>query len=134
VISLFAAAFVLGLIFNAAPGAVFAESVKQNLCGGYQAALRVQLGSLLGDAVWAVLGLAGVGALLQWEAVRWPLGVASVAYLAWLAMDAWRCAIRCRRNRPCWMAQISSQFVMRWNAEMLSWKNNQWPALLCSSR
>lgn len=90
--TLFVAAFVLGLVFNAAPGAVFAETVRQGLRGGFRPAFAVQVGSLVGDGVWAVLGLAGVGVLLQVQALRWPIGLAGVAYLAWLSWDAWRSA------------------------------------------
>lgn len=91
-LALFVSAFFLGLIFNAAPGAVFAETVRQGVRGGYRAALAVQIGSLVGDAVWAVLGLIGVGLLLQLEALRWPVGMAGVAYLSWLAWDSWKAA------------------------------------------
>ena len=57
-LDLFLAALVLGFLFNAAPGAIFAESLRR----GIRAALplpRVQIGSLIGDFTWAVLGLAG---------------------------------------------------------------------------
>ncbi len=91
-LSLLAAAFALGLIFNAAPGAVFAETVRQGMRGGFRPALLVQLGSLAGDAAWAALGLAGVGFLLQLEALRVPIGIAGGVYLLWLAVDAWRAA------------------------------------------
>jgi len=90
--TLFAAAFVLGLVFNAAPGAVFAETVRQGVRGGFRPAFAVQVGSLVGDGVWAVLGLVGVGVLLQVDALRWPIGLAGVAYLTWLSWDAWRSA------------------------------------------
>lgn len=53
VLVLFASAFLLGLIFNAAPGAVFAETVRQGVRGGFRPALAVPLGSLAGDALWA---------------------------------------------------------------------------------
>jgi chemosensory pili system protein ChpE/L-lysine exporter family protein LysE/ArgO len=90
--TLFVSAFLLGLIFNAAPGAVFAETVRQGARGGFGHALAVQLGSLVGDATWAVLGLVGVGLLLQPAALRLPVGLAGAAYLAWLAWDSWRAA------------------------------------------
>lgn len=86
---LFVSAFLLGLVFNAAPGAVFAETVRRGVRGGYRPALAVQIGSLAGDATWAVLGLAGVGLLWQLEALRLPVGLAGVVYLLWLARDAW---------------------------------------------
>ena len=90
--TLFISAFLLGLIFNAAPGAVFAETVRQGVRGGYRPALAVQLGSLVGDALWAVLGLVGIGLLLKLDWLRWPIGVAGTLYLLWLARDAWRAA------------------------------------------
>ncbi|MBL0729013.1 LysE family transporter [Piscinibacter sp. HJYY11] len=92
--TLFISAFLLGLIFNATPGAVFAETVRQGVHGGYRPALAVQIGSLVGDALWAVLGLVGIGLLLQLEALRLPIGIAGVAYLLWLARDAWQAAHR----------------------------------------
>ncbi|AKJ28159.1 LysE family translocator [Caldimonas brevitalea] len=91
-LTLFTAAIVLGFVFNAAPGAVFAETVRQGVHGGFKPAFAVQLGSLVGDALWAVLGLAGVGLLLQSPALRLPIGVAGVVYLLWLAWDSWRAA------------------------------------------
>lgn len=66
-IALFISAFLLGLIFNATPGAVFAETVRQGVHGGFRPALAVQVGSLVGDALWAMLGLMGIGLLLQLE-------------------------------------------------------------------
>jgi chemosensory pili system protein ChpE/L-lysine exporter family protein LysE/ArgO len=89
---LLVSAFGLGLVFNAAPGAVFAETVRQGMHGGFRAAFAVQAGSLAGDALWAALGLAGAGVLLQLEVLRWPLGITGAAYLAWLARDSWRAA------------------------------------------
>ncbi len=90
--TLFVAAFFLGLVFNAAPGAVFAETIRQGVRGGYRPALAVQLGSLVGDALWAILGLVGIGLLLQLDALRWPIGIFGVVYLLWLARDSWKAA------------------------------------------
>jgi len=89
-LGLFAMAFGLGLLFNAAPGAVFAETIRRSLDGGYRPALAVQFGSLVGDAVWAILGLAGIGILLQSDGLKMPVGLAGAGYLAWLAWDSWR--------------------------------------------
>lgn len=89
---LFFSAFVLGLIFNAAPGAVFAETVRQGARGGFKPALMVQLGSLVGDASWAILGLIGVGLLLQLDVLRIPVGIAGALYLFWLAWESWGAA------------------------------------------
>lgn len=93
-LGLFLAALLLGFVFNAAPGAVFAETVRQGLRGGFRPAFAVQVGSLAGDATWAVLGLAGAGLLAQLEALRVPLAVGGSLYLAWLAWDSWRAARR----------------------------------------
>ena len=90
VLSLFSMAFLLGLIFNAAPGAVFAETIRRGVDGGYRQALAVQIGSLTGDAAWAILGLAGIGLLLQAEMLLVPVGIGGAAYLGWLAFDSWR--------------------------------------------
>jgi len=90
VLTLLITAFVLGLVFNATPGPVFAETVRQGVRGGFRSALAVQLGSLVGDALWAVVGLTGVGLLLRLESLRMPIGIASVVYLLWLAWNAWQ--------------------------------------------
>jgi chemosensory pili system protein ChpE/L-lysine exporter family protein LysE/ArgO len=87
---LFFTAVFLGFIFNAAPGAVFAETIRQGIRGGFRPALAVQIGSLTGDALWAVLGLAGIGFLLQLDFLRIPIGIAGVLYLLYLARDAWQ--------------------------------------------
>jgi chemosensory pili system protein ChpE len=89
VLSVFAAAFGLGLVFNAAPGPVFAATLRHGVGGGFRPALAVQLGSLVGDALWAVLGLAGVGLLATLDSLRLPIGIAGALYLLWLARDAW---------------------------------------------
>ncbi len=91
-LTLFIAAFGLGLVFNAAPGAVFAETLRQGVQGGYRAAFAVQVGSLVGDASWAMLGLAAIGFALQMDSLRWPVGVAGAAYLLYLSWDSWRAA------------------------------------------
>lgn len=89
-LTLLATAFGLGLLFNAAPGPVFAATVQVGVRGGFKPALAVQLGSIVGDGVWAVVGLAGVGVLLQLEALRLSIGAAGIAYLLWLAWQSWR--------------------------------------------
>ncbi len=91
-LSLLISSFLFGLIFNAAPGAVFAETIRHGAQTGYSGALAVQLGSLVGDATWAILGLIGVGLLLQADALRLPVGILGVAYLLWLAIDSWKAA------------------------------------------
>lgn len=87
---LFVSAFILGMVFNATPGAVFAETLRRGSSGGFRHALAVQVGSLLGDATWALLGLIGIGLMLRTDWLRWPVGIAGSAYLIWLAWQAWQ--------------------------------------------
>ena len=91
-IQIFFAAVVLGLIFNAAPGAVFAETIRRSMSGGFREALILQLGSLTGDALWAILGLLGIGVLLQSPSLQFPIAIAGSAYLGYLAWDSWKAA------------------------------------------
>jgi chemosensory pili system protein ChpE len=86
-------AFVFGVVFCLSPGAVLAETLRRGLQHGFAPALWVQVGSLLGDAVWAVIGLTGLALLFEYPQVKLPLGLACALYLAWLGMgslrDAW---------------------------------------------
>jgi chemosensory pili system protein ChpE len=90
VIEIVGVAAALGLVFNATPGAVFTESLRRGMHGGFRPAFAVQAGSLAGDAVWAVLGLAGVGGLMMLPAVRVPLTVVGCLVLAALGVQALR--------------------------------------------
>ncbi len=80
-------------MFCLSPGAVLAETLRRGLLQGFTPALLVQIGSLVGDAVWAVIGLTGIALLIQHDAVRVPLTVICALYLAWLGIrsliDAW---------------------------------------------
>ncbi|SDI27384.1 LysE family translocator [Pseudomonas panipatensis] len=93
-LAIFFAALLFGFAFNVSPGAVFSETLRRGLTGGFRPALLVQLGSLIGDALWALIGLTGLALLLAHEQVRLPLTLACAAYLAWLGVqglrDAWR--------------------------------------------
>jgi chemosensory pili system protein ChpE len=93
VLEVFTLALGVGLVFNAAPGAVFTESLRRGARGGFRPALAVQVGSLVGDAVWAVLGLTGVGVLFTVPALRVPLTVAGCLLLAWLGVQGIRAAV-----------------------------------------
>ncbi len=93
-LAIFLAAMLFGLAFCASPGAVFSETLRRGLTGGFRPALLVQLGSLIGDAVWALIGLTGLVLLLAQDSVRVPLTIACAAYLVWLGIqglrDAWQ--------------------------------------------
>lgn len=93
-LTIFLAAMLFGLAFCVSPGAVFSETLRRGLNGGFRPALLVQLGSLIGDAVWALIGLTSLILLLAEDAVRLPLTIACAAYLGWLGVqglrDAWQ--------------------------------------------
>ena len=91
-IQIFSVAFLLGLIFNAAPGAVFAETIRRSMTGGFREALILQLASLTGDVLWAILGLLGIGVLLQSPSLQLPIAIAGSAYLGYLAWESWKTA------------------------------------------
>ncbi|MBX3084059.1 MAG: LysE family transporter [Anaerolineae bacterium] len=63
--TLFVSAFVMGLIFVATPGIIAVEAVRRGLAQGHTAALKLQFGSLIGDATWALIALLGVSVLFQ---------------------------------------------------------------------
>ena len=84
----FIQAFILGLLFNAAPGVVFTETIKRGINGGFFPALYVQIGSLAGDAIWAILGLLGIGVLLNIDILKFPLSIIGIIYLIYLAYDS----------------------------------------------
>ena len=81
----FIQAFILGLLFNATPGVVFTETIKRGINGGFFPALYVQIGSLAGDALWAILGLLGIGILLNIDILKYPLSIIGIIYLIYLA-------------------------------------------------
>lgn len=89
-VDLFIAAVILGFLFNAAPGAIFAESLRRGMKGGFYPAFRVQIGSLVGDFTWACLGLLGVAALFQLPMVERPLAFLGAGLLGYLAYGSFK--------------------------------------------
>ena len=87
-IDLFVSAFFLGLIFNAAPGAILVESLRRGLRGGFFPAFAVQIGSLVGDFLWVILGLWGVSVLISLPYVEIPLAVAGAVLLGYLTYSS----------------------------------------------
>jgi len=72
----------MGIAFAAPPGAVTAETFRRGAHGGFAVALGVQLGSLVGDATYALLALAGLAALAQNPALQFAFGALFLMYLA----------------------------------------------------
>jgi threonine/homoserine/homoserine lactone efflux protein len=96
-LELLISAFLLGLIFNVTPGIVLAESIRRGMRGGFVPAFEVQIGSLVGDLTWAVLGLSGAAVLLTITWIERPLGLAGAGLLLWLA---WQCVRDARAPLP----------------------------------
>ncbi|MEM6636974.1 MAG: LysE family translocator [Pseudomonadota bacterium] len=88
------AAFVAaGLLLNITPGADFVFVTASGIAGGPRSGMAAALGINLGIAVHVIAAAAGVSALLlaypaAYDAVRF----AGAAYLAYLAVQAWRSA------------------------------------------
>ncbi len=78
----------MGVAFAAPPGVVTAETLRRGLRGGFGHALSVQLGSLIGDASYALLALAGVAAFLQTPLAQTLFGSAGALFLLYLAWQS----------------------------------------------
>ncbi len=81
---------VLGLVFCATPGVIAAEAMRRGLARGFRAALALQFGSLVGDAVWAVSALAGGAVLVRTGGAREVIGLVGGGLLLYLAIAAFR--------------------------------------------
>ncbi len=88
--TLFISSFVLAIAFCAPPGVVTAETVRRGLARGFWPALLVQLGSLIGDATWATLAIAGAAVLIQNAVVRLVLSLIGIGFLIHLAVKAFQ--------------------------------------------
>jgi chemosensory pili system protein ChpE len=79
----------LGVAYVLPPGPVNIETVRRGLVGGARAALAIQLGAVIGDVVYAILALVGVGLLLSYSAAQSLLaliGTGLLVYLGWSAL------------------------------------------------
>jgi chemosensory pili system protein ChpE len=94
--ALLVSALSLGLVFSATPGAVNAESLRRGMARGFRPALLVQLGSLMGDMVWAAVALTGTAFLVQNRTVALSLGIVGACFLLRQAFTAYREAFRQR--------------------------------------
>jgi threonine/homoserine/homoserine lactone efflux protein len=94
--TLLASAVGLGAAYAAVPGAVNAEALRRGMAGGFRPALLVQVGSLVGDAFWAALGLTGGAALASVDALAVALGLVGAGFLFALARSAFAAAFAAR--------------------------------------
>lgn len=87
---LFFSAFAMAIAFAIQPGPIGFESLRRGAIHGWSAALHVELGSLLGDSVWAAIALLGASVIFQNQAVTLLLGLFGSGLLLRFAWDAWR--------------------------------------------
>lgn len=83
----------MGLAFAAPPGAVTAETLRRGARGGFALAFGVQLGSLIGDATYALLALGGLAAFAQIPALQIGLGAFGAMFLMYLAWSSFQTAL-----------------------------------------
>jgi threonine/homoserine/homoserine lactone efflux protein len=85
--------FLLGWSVAWPPGPINAEMIRRGLAAGFRPAAAVGFGACSGDALWAILTMAGVGLLIG-PTTRFGLGLASALLLLVLAglflSAAWR--------------------------------------------
>ncbi len=74
----------IAISFSAPPGPVAMETVRRGLRGGFTPALRVQLGSIIGDLMWCAIAMLGLAPLAQVPWLRLALGIAGVGLLIYL--------------------------------------------------
>ena len=88
--ALFFSAFAMAIAFAIQPGPIGFESLRRGMTHGFSAALHVELGSLLGDGVWAAIALVGASIIFQNRIVTLLLGLFGCGLLLRFAWDAWR--------------------------------------------
>lgn len=84
----------IGLAYAAVPGAVNTESMRRTLNRGRRDGLLVQIGSLVGDFLWAIIGLTGAVVLFGHDSIAVTLGLIGGGFLLILAKSAIHSAIR----------------------------------------
>lgn len=92
--------FTIGLAYTVVPGPVNTEATRRGLKGGFRPALTVQLGSLVGDVLWAILGLTGAVVVLQRDSLATVLGVVGAGFLFALARSAFQGAAGKGNSKP----------------------------------
>ncbi|MBI3241184.1 MAG: LysE family transporter [Chloroflexi bacterium] len=85
---------IIAISFSAPPGPVALETIRRGLRGGFGPALRVQLGSIIGDLTWCIAALIGLAPLAQIDFFRNGLGIAGVGLLVYLGAMGMRDALK----------------------------------------
>lgn len=74
-IGLIITACILGFVYSAAPGPVNTETFRRGLKRGIMPSFLVQVGALISNLVWAVVGLTGVALVFHFLAIQIILGI-----------------------------------------------------------
>lgn len=85
---LFLTAFGISLAFAIQPGVIGFEAMRRGLTHGWPAALRVEIGSLVGDATWALVALTGASLIFQSQWLALLLSLFGSYLLLRFAWDA----------------------------------------------
>ncbi len=91
---IFLSAFGLGFAFCASPGAVTAQALRRGFERGFLSALYLQLGALIGLALWAIIAIVGASMIVQNLLIQSTLGTVGALLLLQLAWQALRDAYR----------------------------------------
>jgi chemosensory pili system protein ChpE len=83
-------AFAMSISFAIQPGVIGFESLRRGISHGWTAALHVELGSLVGDATWALIALLGASILFQNPIISLMLGLFGCGLLLKFAWEAWQ--------------------------------------------
>jgi chemosensory pili system protein ChpE len=83
----------IGLAYAAVPGAVNTEAMRRTLSLGPSDGFSVQAGSLVGDLLWAIIGLTGAVVLLRHDSIAITLALIGGGFLLTLAKSAIHSAI-----------------------------------------
>ena len=87
----------IAISFSAPPGPVTMETIRRGLRGGFSPALKVQLGSIVGDFMWLMIALIGLGQAAQIAIIRGALAVVGVGLLLYLGFCGIRDAFKSAR-------------------------------------
>lgn len=83
-------ALALSMLYSIIPDAVNTEALRRSFSGGFHRGVMVELGSVIGDVVWAVLAMTGLAVIIGIGYVRVGIGILGCAlliYLAWSALQ-----------------------------------------------
>jgi len=80
-------ALALSVLYCIVPDAVNTEALRRGVSGGFRRGVMVEIGSVVGDIVWAVLAMAGLAVLIGQGYMRLALGTLGACLLLLLAME-----------------------------------------------